>query len=564
MSSRFIFLVRKLSILRFLLFLVFCGIAVAAIYFSDRFFKTAPLLHEVSPSLVSTGDTVSLHGNNFGDPSDDAYIEINNTKVLSKNCIRWTNTEIQFAFSEFTPSGLISVVTDGGVSDKYMIAHLAEIPTLREKKQITPHPIIKTISKTTVQVGTFITVIGEAFGEHQGDSQVLFTGTRIPPVPNPKTPALTQRFSGSYCSERDFDIKSWSDTKLQIRVPDGAESGGVVVITQLGMSNALPVTIKNSPGEKTFSNQRTYIISVETDVSDITASADGVLFLHIPLPRINSAQTQAAILNITPKPFVENYRGTTVHQLRSLDTLKNITIMQEYQICRRAVKTKVNPNRILTRTKANTPLYTEYTKATSKMPVDNKMIQQAIKKIIGKEKNPYYKAQKIYTYITQEFVPRLKNAKNAHHNIVTALEQKTADAYDMALLFCSFARASNIPAVPVTGIAMNTSGEVKTHCWAEFYLEGLGWIPVDPGMEVGLPFRKQSQSDGIKLNYFGYIDAGRIAFSRDYVEEMPMLENALTRENPRSYALRTIWEEASPDVTAYTVLWHLPRITAAY
>ncbi|MBN1409455.1 MAG: transglutaminase domain-containing protein [Spirochaetales bacterium] len=60
-----------------------------------------------------------------------------------------------------------------------------------------------------------------------------------------------------------------------------------------------------------------------------------------------------------------------------------------------------------------------------------------------------------------------------------------------------------IPSRYCTGYIISGKGQFSWHVWTEFYLEGYGWIPVDPS------FYGTSGGD-----YFGFLDSGRIALNR--------------------------------------------------
>ena len=55
---------------------------------------------------------------------------------------------------------------------------------------------------------------------------------------------------------------------------------------------------------------------------------------------------------------------------------------------------------------------------------------------------------------------------------------------DISAVYVSIARAAGVPARDVYGIRLGdpATGDITGgfHCWAEFYLPGTGWIPVDP------------------------------------------------------------------------------------
>jgi|GEM_PF-393657 len=94
---------------------------------------------------------------------------------------------------------------------------------------------------------------------------------------------------------------------------------------------------------------------------------------------------------------------------------------------------------------------------------------------------------------------------------------KAGNCTDFHSLFISLARASRIPAKFVMGVPLanhKKEGEIPGyHCWAEFYDEKLGWVPVD----ISEAWKNKSKYE----YYFGTIGADRLEVSvgRDIVLE---------------------------------------------
>ena len=80
-----------------------------------------------------------------------------------------------------------------------------------------PSPQITSISPSRAQYNQVITIRGTAFGANRGTSRVIFQGGKEPS-------------SSQYVS--------WSDTRIQVRVPVGARTGNVQVITANGSDTA--------------------------------------------------------------------------------------------------------------------------------------------------------------------------------------------------------------------------------------------------------------------------------------------------------------------------------------
>lgn len=91
-----------------------------------------------------------------------------------------------------------------------------------------------------------------------------------------------------------------------------------------------------------------------------------------------------------------------------------------------------------------------------------------------------------------------------------ACDIKAGNCTDFHSLFMSMARASGIPARFVIGFPVGAAdhGTVTGyHCWAEFYVRGRGWIPVDPS-------EASKTTDEARRRYlFGNLDADRVQFT---------------------------------------------------
>ena len=92
-----------------------------------------------------------------------------------------------------------------------------------------------------------------------------------------------------------------------------------------------------------------------------------------------------------------------------------------------------------------------------------------------------------------------------------ACDIRAGNCTDFHSLFMSMARAKGIPSRFVIGFPMTAAGGEGTvagyHCWAEFYVKGKGWIPVDPS-------EASKSTDAARRAYlFGNLDPDRVHFT---------------------------------------------------
>ena len=126
------------------------------------------------------------------------------------------------------------------------------------------------------------------------------------------------------------------------------------------------------------------------------------------------------------------------------------------------------------------------------------------------------KAKAIYDYVFENITYDKKIPGWGNGDTERVCLVKAGNCTDFHSLFISLARASGIPAKFVIGtsIPKEKQGEIKSyHCWAEFYDEKLGWVPVD----ISEAWKDKTARE----YFFGTINEDRLEFThgRDIVLE---------------------------------------------
>jgi transglutaminase-like putative cysteine protease len=399
----------------------------------------------------------------------------------------------------------------------------------------------------------------------------------LPSAPvDAQPPGFTEVF------ETDFGYELWSEREIRVRVPDGAASGNLEVRTIRGSSRPYFFEVAGKPGIKTFRDKRSYTITYSVNIKVNEASGQNVLYLWVPQPVSSASQRNIELLSRNMEPFVENYRGTSIFQLNNLSAKNDAGINLSYQVEVFAVETSVRPQSI--KQEEDSPVHSIYTQASLLIPSEDQQIKNQAAAITSRERNPYIKAQRIYEWLIAENNFRFFLQRNAaatpvgwdgianrpdgnaagQGGVLEALETKRADPYMAALLYCTLVRAAGVPCIPVSGILINRNRQTTLHYWAEFWIDGLGWIPVDPALGAGaVPDNFSLHPEGASF-YFGSLDSQRIAFSRGManLSRMDPRGRAVTRI--RSYALQNLWEEVVGGLESYSSLWGDITVTGMY
>jgi len=129
----------------------------------------------------------------------------------------------------------------------------------------------------------------------------------------------------------------------------------------------------------------------------------------------------------------------------------------------------------------------QYLQPSERIQSDHPEIIQAAEAIADGEENPYLLAEKLLQFIRRH---RIRGTE-PNPDALSVLRTHGGQCGAHAFLFVALARALDIPARPVSGIAslrlgvsssvVGTSNGINGyHIWAEIYLPGYGWVPVDP------------------------------------------------------------------------------------
>jgi transglutaminase-like putative cysteine protease len=119
------------------------------------------------------------------------------------------------------------------------------------------------------------------------------------------------------------------------------------------------------------------------------------------------------------------------------------------------------------------------------------------------------KARAIYDYVFATMRYDKSGTGWGHGDTLWACDSKRGNCTDFHSVFMSMARSQHIPARFEIGFPLPAdkhSAEIPGyHCWAEFYLDQTGWVPID----ISEAWKHQE-----KRNYFfGAHDANRVQFS---------------------------------------------------
>jgi transglutaminase-like putative cysteine protease len=223
-------------------------------------------------------------------------------------------------------------------------------------------------------------------------------------------------------------------------------------------------------------------------------------------------------------PYPQTDENQTVHQVK-LDAPGPVTIGREPRHGNEAVYFhKDNPRGPVTLTMEVTATRWEnaghpatltaaetasYLAADPLVPLDGPVKNLALAATRG-QKSDAEKARAIYDKVTGMMKYDKSGTGWGRGDAVYACDAKRGNCTDFHALIIGMARSQGIPARFSIGFPLpeaRGAGEIPGyHCWAELYLKGRGWVPVDSSEAAKNPSKKDY--------FYGHHDENRLQFSR--------------------------------------------------
>ncbi len=262
-----------------------------------------------------------------------------------------------------------------------------------------------------------------------------------------------------------------------------------------------------------FVNPVTYDISQRITVTNHDVSALDLLELNLPIPLEWPEQRVARIHTTGDRAF----RLRDVHGMGLIVRSRYLTadvlpvsgdtcsLAVAYTLTRKEIRTDSGDlsSRTYQKYERRTRDFRLFTQAEKLIEVDSPDIVELAEKLGGGTEGPYRFARAAYEYVIDqtEYV-----SPSPSHGASECLQNGRADCGSYAALFVALCRANGVPARPVAGCW--ALGENQWHCWAEFLLPGVGWIPVDPTAGERGPREREY--------YFGNLDSNRITLAKTF------------------------------------------------
>jgi hypothetical protein len=150
----------------------------------------------------------------------------------------------------------------------------------------------------------------------------------------------------------------------------------------------------------------------------------------------------------------------------------------------------------------------QFLRAENLIPTDG-AIATLSDQVTQGETDPVQRAHRIYDYVISTMRPGPLSEDGGRGDAVRALQTREGNCADFDSLFIALSRTAGIPARFEVGFLLPEEQKQGTvpgyRSWAEFYVNGFGWIPVDVW--------EGAQDAGKHADFFGFLTAQRVMIS---------------------------------------------------
>lgn len=253
---------------------------------------------------------------------------------------------------------------------------------------------------------------------------------------------------------------------------------------------------------------RTFRFTYQAAIRDLPAGAR-TLDVWLPYPRSDADQTIDSVRIDAPGPVTitrDPHKGNAALHYRADSPAGPVRLTMEITATRRENSGK------------NVPLgedaAREYLSPEPLVPLDGPVRALAVETTRGLRTDAQ-KARAIYEKVTAMMKYDKSGTGWGRGDAIWACDAKRGNCTDFHALIIGMARSQGIPARFAIGFPLpekRGQGEIPGyHCWAEMYVRGHGWVPVDSSEAA----KALAHNDVAKKDYFyGHHDENRIEFSR--------------------------------------------------
>jgi len=205
---------------------------------------------------------------------------------------------------------------------------------------------------------------------------------------------------------------------------------------------------------------------------------------YVAIPRDLPNQKLLSEVRFTPPPLEilrDRWNQPTAHfRIENPQFAQRNLIAMSVRAELSEARTLVYPHRVGKLEEIPRDIREAYLVDEDKYHIHDPIIQIAARTAVGTESNPYWMMRAIHKYIRERLTYELAGGWNVAPKV---LERGNGSCSEYTFVFIAMCRAVGIPARYV-GAAVIRGDDASTdeyfHRWSQVYLQGYGWVHVDP------------------------------------------------------------------------------------
>jgi len=269
------------------------------------------------------------------------------------------------------------------------------------------------------------------------------------------------------------------------------------------------LVLRSGPTPDRPAAERRFEFTYETSLRDLPAGAKR-LDIWVPYPVSDDYQQVSEVRVDSPfkttRTKDKEYGNTMLYVGVDNPSRTAAEIRMSFNVTRREHRMSQGP---AAGRAAQDPLRARYLMPDALVPIDGKVKGMALEVTRGKG-TPMEKARAIYDHTVSTLKYDKSGTGWGRGDIHYACDVRKGNCSDFHAVFIGFCRAVGIPAKFEIGFPLPEArgkGEIGGyHCWAHFYVDERGWVPVDSS--------EAAKNPGKREYFFGTHDENRVLFTR--------------------------------------------------
>jgi transglutaminase-like putative cysteine protease len=279
-----------------------------------------------------------------------------------------------------------------------------------------------------------------------------------------------------------------------------------------------------------WGQDRSGVVTVAVDLSAQQTGKDARLWLPYPVSDADQSITGVKVSGDFTESaiYTDRANGTPLLYAEWPENAKSRKLTMVFHVERQEVKYRDLPVR---EPLWDTADYRKYLEPTSLGPIDGD-VRKLAEKIAGGKKGNLAKAKAIYDWTCENMYRDPDTKGCGTGDVCTLLLKPGGKCTDISSVYVALCRAVGVPTREIFGIRLGKkpAEDITTwqHCWAEFFLPGTGWVPVDPAdvrkaMLVEKLKLEDARTKELRTYFWGGIDQYRVklAVGRDLLLNPP-------------------------------------------